>query len=312
MLHVEFVQGTREHAAAQLRSGRYCVVPDYFAQATGLGVGDRFAMLPPDAPEKPVEYTIAGVAALPGSHMMTKLTGLRRRSGRMAALVFASFEAVRRDFGLKTVNFIWMNVDAKVGIDAIGAALRPIADRNMDALAPHGMQTVSGPGGGKPGGAVRIMQSADLRANLQRRAEGILWLMSQIPLITLLVTSLGVVNTVMASVRVRRWELGVLRAVGVTRWGLFAMVLVEGLLIGLVSCGLSFAFGVLAGWCGTGISQHVSFFGGLATPLLIPWSELAIGIGLALALCLAAALWPAIAAGRAEPLRLLQEGRASM
>ena len=31
-----------------------------------------------------------------------------------------------------------------------------------------------------------------------------------------------------------------------------------------------------------------------------------------LALCLAAALWPAVSTGRAEPLRLLQAGRAAL
>jgi putative ABC transport system permease protein len=136
--------------------------------------------------------------------------------------------------------------------------------------------------------------------------------MCQLPLITLLVTSLGVVNTVMASVRARRWELGVLRAVGVTRLALFRMILTEGLLIGLATCLLSLGFGVLAGWCGTGISQYVSFFGGMATPLVIPWARLAIGFAATLALCLAAALWPAISTGRAEPLRLLQEGRGAL
>jgi putative ABC transport system permease protein len=90
------------------------------------------------------------------------------------------------------------------------------------------------------------------------------------------------------------------------------MILAEGLLIGLTTCLLSLGFGVMAGWCGTGISQYVSFFGGMATPLAIPWAKLALGFGATLALCLVAALWPAIWTGRTEPLRLLQEGRASM
>jgi len=120
------------------------------------------------------------------------------------------------------------------------------------------------------------------------------------------------VNTVMASVRARRWELGVLRAVGVTRWTLARMVLTEGLLIGLVACLISLAFGVMAGWCGTGISQYVSFFGGMATPLVVPWSKLTLGFGMALVLCLAAALGPAMLTAHAEPLRLLEEGRTAL
>jgi len=113
-------------------------------------------------------------------------------------------------------------------------------------------------------------------------------------------------------VRARRWELGVLRAMGVTRWAMCRMILAEGLLIGLIACLISLAFGVLAGWCGTGISQYVSFFGGLATPLVVPWAKLAMGFGMTLLLCLAAALWPAISTGRAEPLQLLQAGRSAL
>ncbi len=75
---------------------------------------------------------------------------------------------------------------------------------------------------------------------------------------------------------------------------------------------MSLAFGVMAGWCGTGISQYVSFFGGMATPLVVPWAKLALGFSAALALCLAAALGPAILTGRTEPFKLLQAGRAAM
>ena len=159
---------------------------------------------------------------------------------------------------------------------------------------------------------VSLSTPDEVGARIMARASGMIWASCYLPLITLLVTSLGVVNTVMASVRARRWEFRILRSQGVTRSGLFRMILAEGLLIGLITCLLSLGFGVFSGWCGTAISQYVSFFGGLAPPLVIPWPQLSLGISAALTLCLAAALWPAIATGRAEPLRLLQEGRAAL
>jgi putative ABC transport system permease protein len=162
------------------------------------------------------------------------------------------------------------------------------------------------------GESVRVSTPAQVREFITTRASGIIWASCYLPLITLVVTSLGVVNTVMASVRARRWEFGVLRSQGITRSGLFRMILAEGLLIGLITCLLSLGFGVFSGWCGTGISQYVSFFGGLAPPLVVPWPQLSIGFGIALGLCFLAALWPAISTGRTEPLRLLQEGRAAM
>jgi putative ABC transport system permease protein len=313
LVRTEFVDGSRTEVIEKLKDGRNCVVPDFFIRTTGLKVGDQFEVLPPEAPEKPFAYTIVGVVKLPGAHYMTKFSGLRRRSGGMAAIVFAPFAQVRRDFNLKQINFCWMNIDKEhVDINDIGLALQPIADRNLGEQQPVNGQGAWSHRARMYGSSLRITLPADLRANLFMRADLVIWSLSQLPLITLLVTSLGVVNTVMASVRARRWELGVMRALGVTRSGLFRLVLAEGLLIGLVACVLSFAFGVMAGWCGTGISQYVSVFGGLNPPLVIPWSKLALGFSATLALCLIAALWPAITTGRAEPLQLLQEGRAAM
>ena len=268
LVGAEFVRGTREEAVARLKQGRFCVVPDHFLAATGLKLGDRFAVVPPDMPDKPVQYTIAGVVSLPGWHWIAQVSGLRRRGVRSAAMVFASYDDVRRDFDIKQTNYLWMNVQQGVGVPEMGAALQPLADRY---LGPGTVINVRGPssfGATKFGQSLRITTPDDVRTQLLARADDVIWAMCELPLITLLVTSLGVVNTIMASVRARRWELGVLRALGVTRWALARMILAEGLLIGLVACLLSLSFGVMAGWCGTGISQYVSFFGGLATPLV--------------------------------------------
>jgi putative ABC transport system permease protein len=203
-------------------------------------------------------------------------------------------------------------VEAKrAAVMKIGEALQPMADRYLGERQPVNGQGTWAVGATMFGQSLRISTPDEVRTRILSRADDMIWAMCQLPLITLLVTSLGVVNTIMASVRARRWELGVLRALGVTRGAMFRMILAEGLLIGLVACLISLAFGVMAGWCGTGISQYVSFFGGMATPLVIPWPKLAIGFSATLTLCLAAALWPAIATGRAEPLTLLQAGRSA-
>lgn len=354
LLKVRFVEGDPEEAIAKLRQGRNCIVPDHFLRAAKLKLGDSFSLLLPNSPAKRVRYTIAGAVSLPGWHWMTKFSGLRRREGRSAAMVFADFGAMRRDFELHQVNFLWLNVDERAGekclaealqIDAelkaaaaasrpstgpappvvdepmtakkaaifkVAQALQPIADRNLGEEQPVNVQGRWSFGATMFGPSVRVSTPAEVGAFITTRASGMIWASCYLPLITLVVTSLGVVNTVMASVRARRWEFGVLRSQGVTRSGLFRMILAEGLLIGLITCLLSLAFGVFSGWCGTGISQHVSFFGGLAPPLVLPWPQLAFGFSVTLALCLAAALWPAISTGRTEPLQLLQAGRAAL
>jgi hypothetical protein len=54
------------------------------------------------------------------------------------------------------------------------------------------------------------------------------------------------------SIRAWQWDLGVLRAVGVTRWEICQLVLSEAILVGLSTCALSLGFGVMADYCGTG------------------------------------------------------------
>ena len=144
---------------------------------------------------------------------------------------------------------------------------------------------------------------------VRSHAKQWLWGMSRLPLVTLAITCLGVLNALLASVRARRWDIGVLRAIGFTRWAIVRAVVAEGLLIGLVACLLSLGFGILAGWCGAGLSQYVSFFAGMRLELILEWRPILAGLGAALLLCALAAIGPAVAIGRTEPLALLQQGR---
>jgi putative ABC transport system permease protein len=312
LLKLQFVAGSRDEAVARLKQGRACGVPDHFLRATGLKLGDRFRMTPPEAPDKPVEYTIAGAVELPGWHWMTKLSGLRRRAGRSAAMIFAPYNDVRRDFRIEKTNFLWFNLQPGATLEQVGAAFQPIAERNRGLRQPVNDQGTWAFGAAMFGPYVRVTTADDIRSRIGTRADGMIWAMSRLPLVTLLVAALGVMNAVLASVRARRWEMGVMRAVGITPMALVRLILAEGLLIGAVACLLSLVFGITAGWCGVGISQYASFFGGLNPTLVIPWLHLAIGLAATLALCLAAAAWPAVATGRAEPLELLQAGRTAM
>ena len=213
-----------------------------------------------------------------------------------------------------------MNLDGTATEDEIKESLQTIAQRNFDINLAKARQRGRGPMGemGSGGGrrrdytaSVNLQSAEGVRKTVNARADGIIWTLSLLPLVTLAVASLGVVNTVLSSIRARRWDMGVLRAVGVTRFGLFRMILAEAILVGIVACLLSLGFGVMAGYCGTGITRYINIRGGQIVPLIIPWTKLAIGFGATLGLCLLAALWPAITTGRTEPLKLLQAGRAA-
>ncbi len=151
-----------------------------------------------------------------------------------------------------------------------------------------------------------ITDTRQMTAMLLNRAGGIIESLTLYPLLALGLSALAVVGTMMTSVRVRNWEIGILRSIGLTRGQLLRLILAEGLLIGLLATVASLIFGLLVSW--TGIASSREFWGVHAT-FVIPWGLLLVGIAATVVLCLAGSVWPAIMAARRDPLRLLQDGR---
>ncbi|HEY1067124.1 MAG TPA: FtsX-like permease family protein [Pirellulales bacterium] len=305
---VELVAGGDRRAIVEkLKTGRYVIVPDHFCENSGLTVGDKVAFTPPNALQERVEYEIAGVSALPGWPWITKFSGVRRHYVRTGGILFAPYDSVKRDFHLTGTDFFWFNGDGSQPMEEIQTAMQRIAERHAGA-------TFFSPGAGQVTShrpSARLTSTQSVREGLQWRAVAMIWGMSQIPLITLAVASLAVVNTMLASVRTRRWEMGVLRAMGVTRGGLMKLVLAEAVMIGLLASALSLGFGLMAGWTGLEMTKYSGFFGGMTTGLVVPWRQVLLGVAATVGLCVLASLFPAITAGRAEPRALLQGGRAS-
>ncbi|WP_156345768.1 ABC transporter permease [Verrucomicrobium spinosum] len=107
----QWVQGHAEQAVALLRQGRGCIVPDHFLRESGLKLGDSFELVPPERPGQPVAYVIAATVKMPGWHWQTKPTGMRTRTHRAAALVFADYATVAQDFQFQAVPYVWLNWD---------------------------------------------------------------------------------------------------------------------------------------------------------------------------------------------------------
>jgi putative ABC transport system permease protein len=138
--------------------------------------------------------------------------------------------------------------------------------------------------------------------------KSMLLVLSSVALAAIAVASLGVTNTIMASIRARQWQFGILRSVGVTRLQLLRMILAEGLLLGLTGCALGLASGFIMA---ADAHRFTAILIGYTPPLTIPWSILAVGAAIVLFIALFASLFPAASAARAHPLTLLQSGRSA-
>src|SRR5206468_4739611 len=93
--------------------------------------------------------------------------------------------------------------------------------------------------------------SAELKSSLTSLLSRIIDGLSIIGIGALCVASLGVANMVIASIHARRFEFGVLRAIGTGRFQLVRLVLAEVTLIALV-----------AGTLGAAAGLHYAYMGG--------------------------------------------------
>ncbi|MEM9454530.1 MAG: FtsX-like permease family protein [Myxococcota bacterium] len=303
LVALDFGDVERDTVIAQLRSGRACIVPDHFLSETGLNIGDSFDLVPPEDPSTPVSYEIAAAVSLPGWHWQSKPTGFRTRTHRAAALVFASYDQIAADFSFARASHVWLDYDtARTGQTTLSMAAKSLYETEMG-------RAVAVDEGVNDEPFIRVVTADTIRGLVHHHARQWLWAISRLPLVILVITAIGVLNALLASVRARRWTLGIVRAVGYSRHILVRLVIAEGLLIGLCACALGLGFGTLAGYCGGGMSRYLSFFGGMSQELVFPWSDILPGVCATLALSALASAWPAFSVGHREPLRLLQLGR---
>ncbi|MBU2551377.1 MAG: FtsX-like permease family protein [Proteobacteria bacterium] len=119
--------------------------------------------------------------------------------------------------------------------------------------------------------------------------------------LVLLVSSLVVLVTMMASVRERTAEIGIFRALGFRSSHVMRMVLMEAGLLASLSGLLGYILGLGAG------ALSLSFLGGGTEAHVTPDPALAACVlGLALALGLAASVYPAMTAARLDPYEALR------
>ncbi len=285
MMELDFRDGNPADATRLLKQGRHLIITDEFRQLKGLKVGDTIKLKSPI--HGSVEYTVAGVVWSPGIDVMVSMFDLGKQfEQRTAASVFGSLEDARNDFGVDKIYFFAANLDYFLKKETV-------------------MENVK-----KEFGAMGV-QAYDVRQIKKAIQDGfgrLLSLVSTVAFAAMAVASLGVTNTIMASVRSRQWQFGILRSVGVTRGQLLRLVVAEAMMLGIVGCALGLVCGFEMSVNAKQLSVNII---GYDPPMFIPWNIVWIGTAIVMGISILASLWPAISVARSEPLTLLQAGRAS-
>jgi putative ABC transport system permease protein len=118
-------------------------------------------------------------------------------------------------------------------------------------------------------------------------------------LLALAVGGLGIANVMSISVIQRSSEIGIRRAVGHTRARVAGQFLLEALFVGVLG-------GVVGALLGVAVVYLISALAGWV--VVVSYSRIPVWMGLALAVSIAAGLFPSLKAARLEPLETLRLG----
>jgi putative ABC transport system permease protein len=256
-----FVSGNREGALGALDAGGAAILPKALAESLGLTVGDLLQL--PLGGTRSIDLTVVGIVerSMPGSSGEAILVGWHDATTSLGVL----------------------------GADAFAVRFIPgAADRARPGLRD-------------------AARSLALEANPIERVQGavaealarVFGLFDALALVAVLVAALGIINTLTMGVLERVREIGVLRAIGMSRGQALRMVVVEASILGIVGAVL----GALAG-LGAG-AVLLQLGGGLGHPGGLPWLPIGIAAALGLILPAVAAIYPARAAANVSIVEAL-------
>jgi ABC-type antimicrobial peptide transport system permease subunit len=279
MTRLVWVQGDGDYARRRLSEGGAVIVAREFNVAQGLGVGDTFTCR---VQGESHDFEVVGVIASPGLEVVGQYFNAGEDLARQA--VHAVF-GTRRDlidrFGVDAIHLIQIDLDENVNDEVAVAEIR-------DALFGSGVLDA---GSGR-----------QIKREIESVAGTTLAVFSAVAVMAMLVACFGVANLVVAGIHARRYELGVLRAIGASRGVVARLILAEAFLIAIGAIVLGTALGFQAAWAG---QRMYALLAGLTLSLRPPIGPLLFSWAVTLVLTLLAAAPAVIALARRKPLDLL-------
>ena len=301
----------RTQAIKGLDLGRHIIISNQMRQLAGLKIGDALPLLSVHGIEK---FTVCGIYSSPIIDAMVTFYEMTEAFDQYTiSSVFGTLQDARSEFDVQRLHVFVANLDWGANKDLVKDQLGNDLATNPTTSPANRFLGFTIPSGQSLQNAVRklglvIFDTRQVKAAMEEGLRRLLMLFNIIPLAALIVAALGVANTLMASIRSRRWQMGILRSIGMTRGQLVRLVVAEALLLGLVGVILGVACGAEMTFVGRGLGSQLF---GFETTLQIPWKIIASGVAVVMVLSLAASLWPAAHLAADQPLALLQAGRAA-
>jgi putative ABC transport system permease protein len=258
-LSFEWVDGS-EADLRGLGPGQVVVEQD-FADSAAVGVGDPVVL-----------------RASSGAEDTYRVAGVFRDRILFEGGVIASRDGFGRLFTARDPIFVLATVDP--GADPVA-----VKDEVAKALAPFP--------------AAEVRTNAEYRDEISSRVDSILYLLYVLLAMSVVISLFGIVNTLVLSITERTREIGMLRAIGLTRSQLRRMVRYESVITSGIGGVIGIILGVVLAWVfSLGLRDEGIVF-------RIPWTQLVIFLVVAVVAGVLAAVLPARRAARLDPLDAL-------
>jgi putative ABC transport system permease protein len=275
MTRLDWYAGDPQTALRRLAAGRALLVAREWSVAHGVGVGTRLTV---ETLTGPMDFEVVGVIGSRALNFAAHVFGIRRQlTGTSVSSVFGTREDAKRHFGVGAVNLVLVSLREDVSDRE--------AIRQLRQAAPGGVAGTS----------------RQIRQRLKRALDRAMAVLGALAFGSLVLACFGVGNLVVAEVAARRFEFGVLRAIGAQRGLLGRLVAGQTLLVALVGCAAGTVLGVHLAL--TERAFHRRLIGIEYAPHL-PWDAIAWGTLAVVAAALLAAL-PAIWGLVRQPPRAL-------
>ncbi|MFE6907885.1 ABC transporter permease [Streptomyces erythrochromogenes] len=150
--------------------------------------------------------------------------------------------------------------------------------------------------------AITVATQQDMRNEMGGMINTMLNIMYGLLGMALVISVLGVVNTLAMSVFERTQEIGMLRAIGLDRSRVKNMIRLEAVVISLFGAALGVVIGVFLAWAvGSTLAKSMPGY-----ELILPWDRIGIFLLLAAVVGVLAAMWPARSAARLNMLTAIK------
>lgn len=214
-------------------------------------------------------------------------------SGPHSAVILQTLEDYSWPHGVVILDFdVWTNLWKDDDITYIGISVRPGVP--TDVLRARIEATLKGLF------SVYLYTMEEVRRIGREILDQTVAVANIQVLIAIFIGSLGIVNTLLISVLQRSREIGLLRAVGMTRGQVAGTVVLEGVLTAVVGSLVGLAEGLFGGWV------PVRYFElgvtGYLTPIVVPWEHTIVALVIAVAVGVVSSLVPAWRAARLDIL----------